>query len=302
MQKILTKWQWTLTFFLKRKQYKITWIAYSCLTQKKKKNFFSKISKYWSIITSSHWSIITSSHWSIITSSHWSIITSSHWTTHCQAFRNRYMVWVSEWVVSCYSGRRGNPWKRAQGFNFIGQRLRHLNVPVHNSRTRNFFDMRFSQDVRQSPPLTPYKKSEKSFKPFFVKVWKSVIFGRFWPFSAKYDFSRKIWFGHFLPLIPPYLHAKDQKKVMKQSWEKRQRPYFRPFLPQRPKIRIFPKNRAPSVFIIYGPLTSCKKSEKSNEPILRKVRCWQTDGLTEWQKQFYRIQLWKVRIQNQKNR
>ena len=53
---------------------------------------------------------------------------------------------------------------------FIGQRLCHLNVPGHNSRTRIFFDMRFSQDVRQSPPLTPYKKSEKSFEPFFVKV------------------------------------------------------------------------------------------------------------------------------------
>ena len=55
-------------------------------------------------------------------------------------------------------------------FIFIGQRLRHLNVPGHNSRTRSFFDMRFPQDVRQSPPLTPYKKMFTKWK------WTLTIF------------------------------------------------------------------------------------------------------------------------------
>ena len=31
------------------------------------------------------------------------------------------------------------------------------------------------------------------------------------------------------------------------------------------------KNRVPSLFRIYSPLTSCKKSEKTNVPILRKT-------------------------------
>ena len=40
------------------------------------------------------------------------------------------------------------------------------------------------------------------------------------------------------------------------------------------KPDFFPKNRALSLFCVYGPLTSCKISEKTNEPILRKVRQW----------------------------
>ena len=37
------------------------------------------------------------------------------------------------------------------------------------------------------------------------------------------------------------------------------------------KMGVFGKNRASSVFSVYGPLTSCKESEKTNEPILRKT-------------------------------
>ena len=45
--------------------------------------------------------------------------------------------------------------------------------------------------------------------------------------------------------------------------------------------------KAPSVFINYG-------QKKTNEPILRIVRCWQTEWLTDWQKQFYRtLELFK---------
>ena len=42
-------------------------------------------------------------------------------------------------------------------------------------------------------------------------------------------------------------------------------------------MRIFPKNRALSLFYVYGPLTSCKKIEKTNEPILRTLRHGLTD-------------------------
>ena len=43
------------------------------------------------------------------------------------------------------------------------------------------------------------------------------------------------------------------------------------------QMRVFPKNWALSLFCVYGPLTSCKISEKTNEPILRKT----CNGLTD---------------------
>ena len=43
------------------------------------------------------------------------------------------------------------------------------------------------------------------------------------------------------------------------------------------QTRFFPKNRTPSLLTLYGPLTSCKRSEKTLEPILRKVRYGRTD-------------------------
>ena len=52
---------------------------------------------------------------------------------------------------------------------------------------------------------------------------------------------------------------------------------FGPFLPIFEKMRIFPKNPALSLFYVYGPLTSCNKLEKTNEPILRTVHHRQTD-------------------------
>ena len=45
-------------------------------------------------------------------------------------------------------------------------------------------------------------------------------------------------------------------------------------------MRIFPKNPALSLFYIYDRLTSCKKSEKTNEPILR-TSVSRTDGRTD---------------------
>ena len=47
--------------------------------------------------------------------------------------------------------------------------------------------------------------------------------------------------------------------------------------------RIFPENPAPSLFRYYNDLTSCKKSEKTNERFLRKTPNGQTDGRTDGQ-------------------
>ena len=67
------------------------------------------------------------------------------------------------------------------------------------------------------------------------------------------------------------------RKIPKTSFWAR----FGPFWPKNGQMDFFLKNRAPSVFYTCGPLTSCKNSEKTNEPILRKARHGQTDRLTE---------------------
>ena len=56
--------------------------------------------------------------------------------------------------------------------------------------------------------------------------------------------------------------------------------YFGPFLPNLGKMRIFPKNRALSLLSLYESLTSCKRPEKTNEPIPRKVRYGRTHRRT----------------------
>ena len=47
--------------------------------------------------------------------------------------------------------------------------------------------------------------------------------------------------------------------------------FFWLFLPKFRQKWIFQRNWVLSHFIFYSPLTSCKKSEKTNEPILRKT-------------------------------
>ena len=56
-----------------------------------------------------------------------------------------------------------------------------------------------------------------------------------------------------------------------------------PIYPILGKSRHFLKKTAPSLFSVYWILTSCKKSAKSNEPISRKMRYWQTDRRTDGQ-------------------
>jgi len=54
--------------------------------------------------------------------------------------------------------------------------------------------------------------------------------------------------------------------------------FFRSGQLPRPLFRLFPKNRAVSLFYVYGPLTSQKKSDKTHDPISLTLRCRRTDG------------------------
>ena len=78
-------------------------------------------------------------------------------------------------------------------------------------------------------PPTSGKKLRKSLEPFSRIFWFTIIFGPLWAIL-----------GHFGTVWP---------KIRKTGF--------------------FGRNPALSVFIIYGPQTSCQKSEKSLEPFSR---------------------------------
>ena len=109
----------------------------------------------------------------------------------------------------------------------------------------------------------------KNQKKLMSQFWEKLVTdGRTdWLTDGRTD--GRTWFYRTLELFK--FGSKNQKKVMMQFWEKSQKPHFWAFLALFGQIRIFVKNRAPSLFCTYGPLTSCKKSEKSNEAILRKI-------------------------------
>ena len=65
-----------------------------------------------------------------------------------------------------------------------------------------------------------------------------------------------------------------QGKLMNQTWENGKKPSFRPNLVHLTQIwaaNFFFINLAPSVTRCYGQLSSCIISEKTNDPILRKL-------------------------------
>ena len=95
----------------------------------------------------------------------------------------------------------------------------------------------------------------------------------FCPITWEPDFSRTCGFRRYLKGIM-YFHlapfiAKSNDTIF---FNIQKTLFFYPFLAQNSEMRFFPKNRASSLLSIYDPLTSCKKLEKNNKPIPRKVR------------------------------
>ena len=76
------------------------------------------------------------------------------------------------------------------------------------------------------------------------------------------EFFLTCGFHRMLDNHPLLLHTKNQKNRQSRFLSKSEKVSFWPFLAIFGQMRFFLKNRAPSVFSIYGPLTSCKKSEK----------------------------------------
>ena len=113
--------------------------------------------------------------------------------------------------------------------------------------------------------------SAKVQKPYFCP-----FLGPFCPKSREREFSQ-IWDLRTKLANHKTLHfrsflAKTNDSILRKGPKTLFLGLFGPFFAIFQKMRIFPKNPALSLLSIYGPLTSCKISEKTNEPIPRKVR------------------------------
>ena len=106
----------------------------------------------------------------------------------------------------------------------------------------------------------------KSPKPLFLPYFCPFL-GPFCPKSREQEFSQ-IWdlcrklANHIMLHFRSFL-AKTNDSIFRKSPKTLLLGYFGPFFPIFEKMRIFPKNPAPSLFYVYGPLTSCKKLEKN---------------------------------------
>ena len=91
-------------------------------------------------------------------------------------------------------------------------------------------------------------------------------------FSQTYGFRRQLKGMLYFHLTP--FMAKSNDTIFLKIEKKL---FLTPFGPKNGGWGFFPTNLAPSLFSIYDPLTSCKKIEKTNEPIPRKVRYERTN-------------------------
>ena len=112
-----------------------------------------------------------------------------------------------------------------------------------------------------------HKSPKTLFCPFlspFCPKSREREFSQIWDLRRKLANHNTLHFRSFLAKTNDWILRKCPKTLFLGL--------FGPFFPIFQKMRIFPKNRALSLLSIYGPLTSCKISEKTNESIQRKVR------------------------------
>ena len=128
-----------------------------------------------------------------------------------------------------------------------------------------------------SESLNSHKKINLAFFAFFFALFpqKRAIFSIFF---------KKVLLPKWSPYIALTSYQKSDK-FLKPFLSNKSKTIFTPFYPffaqKSTKAIFFFKNRFPSLFYIYGPLTSCQKSEKFLEPIPRTLR-HRLNGQTNW--------------------
>ena len=122
-------------------------------------------------------------------------------------------------------------------------------------------------------PLTSCTISEKNNERILRKSKKSPFLGPFCPNLGKREFSRKICLGQFLVVYSPITSCTISEKINERILRKSKKsPFLGPFCPNLGKREFSRKIGLCHFFILMNRPTSCKISEKSNEPILRKMR------------------------------
>ena len=145
--------------------------------------------------------------------------------------------------------------------------------------------------VRYHACLSSYAKLAKTNQAISRKWPKTYFVAKIWPILAH------IWPKYFFqPLRPPlpvryhaclssYAKLEKTNDAISRKWPKTSFwAKFWPFLAILGPNNFFFENRASSLKIVYGRLTWCKKSERSNggkyENLVGRTD-WQTDRLTE---------------------
>ena len=128
----------------------------------------------------------------------------------------------------------------------------------------------WTQKSQQWPKLAktsifPKMVQKAHFWTLFSHKSREREFSQIWGLRRKLANHKTL---HFRPFL-----AKTNNSIFPQ---KSQKLYFCPFCPFLEKLEFSRKIRL-SLLIVYGSLPSCKISEKTNEPILRKVHYERTD-------------------------
>ena len=131
---------------------------------------------------------------------------------------------------------------------------------------------KYKKRLNGSKDIVIWKIEWSDWSRAFKNISQEQEFSRTSGFRRKLVNHKTLHFKPFLTKTNGWIFCKSPKTLFF--------PIFGPFLPIFGKMRIFLKNRAPSLFYIYGPLTSCKKLKKTNEPILRTLRHRMTDRQT----------------------
>ena len=122
--------------------------------------------------------------------------------------------------------------------------------------------------------------------PFLLFLSGKITFGLLAPWTKNEHFPEKTVFTRFLLIFLPNFMPKI-RKILGADFEKNlKNPIFYPLWPIFSKRGIFGKNRAPSLFYVYEALTSCKKAEKSLEPVPVTLCHGQTNRQTDRQQSF----------------
>ena len=150
---------------------------------------------------------------------------------------------------------------------------------LHGTKRKNFFqNSPKSIYFHELSKINEMKNKTKTI--FFIRI-------RIWPlFAQKHENQIFSVFAESSATICSFILHTFQMRfnsllLLHKSTKTSFWAQFDPFCPQNGEIGFFLENRAPSLLSIYSPLTSCKKLEKTNEPMLRKVRYERTDERTD---------------------